>query len=313
MADYTKLTQKIVKKLLGQYDLGALEAMTVLDGGQANSSVKLKTRTGLYTLSVCDEKNTKEITCQTRVLTWLETQDFPTTRLVPAQNGEPFIIHKGKPVYIKEFIEGQVCPCLTSAMLFQVGQAMARLHSLTPPPHLPGQFPYGLNTFEEIFDAPLSHPYVDWLKQKKNFLESAIDPSMSKGFIHGDIFWDNLVFSKDSLVAILDFEEACYYYKLYDIGMCTVGCCTQKGLFDMTKVKQLLTGYQQACPLTEAAKQQLKIFMEYAAVAASFWRFRQYNLRYPSQDKKDNYQELASLADQIHGMDEKRFSDIFTA
>ena len=312
MADYTRLSPKIVKQLLSQYNLGELVAMNPLDGGQANSSVKIKTQTGIFTLSVCDEKKPEEIACLTRVLTLLETQDFPSTRLVPAQNHKPFIMHEGKPVYIKEFIEGQVCPTLTSPMLFQVGHAMAMLHSISPPSDLPGQFPYGLNTFEEIFDDSLSHPYVGWLKRKKEFLESAIDSNMTRGFIHGDIFWDNLVFSQDSLKAILDFEEACYYYKLYDLGMCTVGCCSKKGLFDMVGVKQLLEGYQQTSPLAEGEKQQLKIFMEYAAVATSFWRFRQYNLRYPSPDKKDNYQELTSLADQVHAMDEKAFTDIFT-
>jgi len=313
MADYTKLSTKIVKQLLELYDLGELETMSNLEGGQANSSVKIKTRAGVFTLSVCDEKKPEEITCLTRVLTWLETQNFPSTRLVHAQNHKPFILHQGKPVYIKEFLEGQVCPGLTPAMLFQVGQAMAMLHSISPPPDLPKQFPYGLNTFEEIFDTGLFHPYVGWLKKKKAFLKSAIDPTMDKGFIHGDIFWDNLVFSQDSLVAILDFEEACHYYKLYDIGMCTVGCCSRKGLFDMGRIKNLLEGYQQTSPLTDEEKQQLKIFMEYAAVAASFWRFRQYNLRYPSPDKKDNYQELAFLADQVHAMDEKQFTAFFTS
>ncbi len=311
MADYTKLTIKIVKKLIAGYDLGEFESMTPLDGGQANSSVKISTKTGLFTLSVCDEKNQEEIQCLTRVLSHLEAQGFPATRLVRTQSKKSFILHGGKPVYIKEFLAGEVCSNLSPRMLVQVGQAMAKLHGLEAPQGLPKQFPYGLKTFNEIFDG--NHPYVDWLREKKKFLETAIDPTMDKGFIHGDIFWDNLLFSDQSLVAILDFEEACIYYKLYDLGMAAVGCCAKSQTFSMDRVKQLVAGYQQVCPLGDAEKKQLKIFMEYAAVAASFWRFRQYNLRYPTPDKKDNYLELSSLADQVHAMDKGQFSDIFKA
>jgi homoserine kinase type II len=311
MADYTKLTLATVKKLIAGYDLGKVESMTPLDGGQANSSMKISTEKGVFTLSVCDEKNQEEIQCLTQVLTYLETQGFPTTRLVPTKEGHPFILYGKKPVYIKEYLAGEVCQNLSPKMLAQVGSAMARLHALEAPQELPGQFPYGLHTFDTLFENKISHPYVDWLREKKDFLKTAIDQTMARGFIHGDIFWDNLLFSGETLVAVLDFEEACTYYKLYDIGMAAVGCCAQNNKFALDRVKQLIGGYQHVCPLADAEKKQLKIFMEYAAVAASFWRFRQYNLKYPSLDKKDNYLELSRLADQVHAMEERRFSDIF--
>jgi len=311
MADYTKLTIKTIKDLIAEYDLGEFESMTPLDGGQANSSMKISTRTGTFTLSVCDEKNTNDIHCLTRVLTYLEARGFPCTRLVTTRNGSPFIHHGTKPVYIKEFLPGEVCRDLSYGMLIQVGSAMAKLHTLAPPPKLPDQFPYGLESFDALFGIGISHPYVDWLKKKKEFLITAIDQTMARGFIHGDIFWDNLLFSNNTLVAILDFEEACTYFKLYDLGMAAVGCCAQNKKFSMNRVKQILKGYEQVCPLTDPEKKQLKIFMEYASVAASFWRFRQYNLRYPSPDKKDNYLELSCLADQVHAMEAQKFSDIF--
>lgn len=310
MADYTRLSTDIVKKLLDQYDLGKFESATPLDGGQANSSIQIKTRTGDYTLSVCDEKSAEEIQSLTRVLAYLETHGFPTTPLVRPKNKKTFIDYDGKPVYIKRFLPGRVCPTLSPDMRYQIGLTMAKLHSLEPPTGVPEQFPYGIKSFEEIFTAKISHPYVEWLKKKKVFIKKAIDPTMEKGFIHGDIFWDNLLFSKDTLVAILDFEEACTDYKLFDIGMAAVGCCAKNGLFSMDQVQQLLNGYQVMIPLTTAEKKQLKIFMEYAAVAASFWRFRQYNIKYPSVDKKDNYKELSSLADQVHTMEESLFNTL---
>lgn len=313
MADYTQLTWKVLEQLLGAYDLGELESIAPLDGGQANSSMKIKTRTGVFTLSVCDEKNQSQVQCLTRVLVYLEAHGFPTPRLVRTRDGLSFIEYGGKPVYIKEFIPGQVSPFLAPDMIFQAGQAMARLHALPPPPGLPQNFPYGLKAFDEILGAKISHPYKNWLQEKKAFLAETIDPDMARGFVHGDIFWDNLIFSGPVLTALLDFEEACTYYKLFDLGMAAVGCCSTSGVFDLDKIKQLTAGYQSLCPLTETEKKQYKIFMEYAAVASSFWRFRQYNIRYPLPDKKDNHRELSSLADQVHAMEESLFLENFIA
>ena len=313
MADYTRLTSAAAIKLLSNYNLGKLDRMDPLDGGQANSSFKFTTENGAFVLSVCDEKNRKEIDCLTRVLAYLETKAFPTTRPVRTRTGGYFITHGSKPVYVKEFIPGKVIRRLTPDMVCQVGTAVADLHDLPVLKEMPRHFPYGIEAFSEFLKGDLEHPYVAWLGQKREFLEQALDPAMEKGFIHGDIFWDNLLFSHDRLVAILDFEEACCYYKLYDLGMCAVGCCSRNGSFDLQRVTSLITGYQQRRPLSKREKPQLKVFMEYAAVAASFWRFCQYNIKYPLPEKADTYKELSSLADQIHDLEKTRFMECFTA
>jgi homoserine kinase type II len=307
MADYTKITREQVSEWLTRYDLGKIMSMTPIKGGQANSSIRIDTSRGAFTLSVCDEKSPEQIQCLTRVLACLEAEGFPTTRLVPARNGDGFILHGRKPVYVKGFIKGAVVSTLSRTMLFQVGRTMARLHALPVPQVLPQAFPYGLTAFESLFDIGLLHPYIDWLKEKHAFLENHLDLNMAKGFIHGDIFWDNLLFSNETLVALLDFEEACCYYRLFDIGMCAVGCCAENESFSMDQMKTLMAGYQQIFALGRAEKDQLKYFMAYAAVAASFWRFRQYNVRYPSHEKKDTYLALSTLADQIQAMDAAAF------
>ena len=312
MADYTKLTTDEIKALTASYDLGKLVSITPIKGGQANSSYKISTSNGHFILSVCDEKNIQQIDYLAHILLYLETKNFLTNRLVKTLNGDLFIIRDGRPVYIKQYLDGQVVKSLSPHMLVQVGETMAKLHALPPLKVMPKKFPYGMNAFEEIFQIDYQHPYIDWLKEKKKHLEQNIDLKMARGFIHGDIFWDNLLFSKDKLIAILDFEEACHYYKLYDLGMSATGCCGKDGFFDMKKVVCLLKGYQRYYPLNDKEKKQLKIFMEYAAVAGSFWRFRQYNIKYPLHNMAQSYQELSGIADHIHEMDDNEFMEMFT-
>ncbi|MCG8636746.1 MAG: homoserine kinase [Desulfobacterales bacterium] len=302
MAAYTKLSTKNITDLLKNYDLGPLEDSTPLSGGQANSSYRLATPKGLFTLSVCDEKTEEEVRVLTRVLTFLEAQSFPATRLVRPVKGNSFISHGSKPVYIKEFLDGETCRELTRPMLIQVGKAMARLHGLSSPRGVPEAFPYGLAHFAEVLDAGTGHPFENWLAEKMAWLDTNLDRSMARGFIHGDVFWDNLLFKNSTLTAVLDFEEACQYFLLYDLGMAAVGCCAKDGRFDPEKINNLLEGYQAARPMSDAEKDQFRPFLVYAATAAAFWRFRQYNLRRPDPELADSYRELAALADQAPGL-----------
>lgn len=300
MAKYSKLSDKELNLLLEQYDLGLVLQIYPIEGGQANSSLKVSTVVGDFTLSICDEKNGAEIQNLTAILENLEEHNFPTTRLVKTKDGRSFIFHNSKPVYIKKFLQGNTINKLTPKMIQQVGRSMAYLHSLKPLASIGSSFPYGIEAFENLLNESINHQYLDWLAEKKSYLELAIDPDMPKGFIHGDVFWDNLLFEDGSLVAILDFEEACHFYKLFDIGMASVGCCSNNGRFNLPLIKELLGSYAAISPFTSREKLQLNIFVEYGAVAASFWRFRQYNVKHPNLEKADSYKELSSLADQIH-------------
>ncbi len=310
MADYTRLSDDDFKCILKEYNIGDLINVSPMKGGQANSSYILETIKGKFILSVCDEKNSEEINSLALVLKYLESTDFPTSRLVQTAGNLDFIIWSDKPVYMKRYLDGDVVKELSSTMLIQVGKAIAKLHVMESLNTMPLQFPYGLASFDQVLEDRMSHSYISWLKEKKVFLDNSLDPSMNKGFIHGDIFWDNLLFSNKDLIAVLDFEEACQYYYLFDIGMCAVGCCSQNGKFDIAKISDLVQGYQSCLKLNLLEQKQLKVFIEYAAVAGSFWRFRQYNINNPDEKLKDSYLELSGLADQIHGISDQEFLNV---
>lgn len=311
MADYTRIPEKEIINLAARYSLGHVRSISPLSGGQANSSYEIAADTGDYILSVCDEKNLEQIGTLTRVLTHLEKYNFPTSRVVKTRDGRSYLSRGRTPVYLKTRISGQVVRDLTPAMTGQVGRALANLHAIQAPETVPREFPYGLGYFDEVIDSGSAHPFVGWLEQKQAVLLENIDPEMARGFIHGDMFWDNLLFSGDTLTAVIDFEEACCYYKLFDIGMGAVGCCSRDGVFDKALIRALIRGYETRCPLDHRERPQLKTFMAYAATAASFWRFRQYNIRYPSTGMGDFYLELSALADQVLAMPDREFNRLF--
>lgn len=307
MAEYTKLDFNDLQELTAPYPIGKLRDATPMEGGQANSSYRLSTDKGKFILAVCDQKDHGQIQSLIRVLNCLASHKFPTSRVVADRDGNHVTTFNGHPVYIKNYIEGELVRELNTKKIFNIGKAMARLHDIPAPQDTPDSFPFGMAFFEELYQTGSTHPYLDWLKEKQDFITGAIDPAMSKGLVHGDIFWDNLLFTGNDLAAVLDFEEACREFRLFDIGMAAVGCCAKQGRFDMEKTAALVAGYRHQTPFTAHEKKQLKVFMVYAAAAGSSWRFNQYNIKYPGHDLAQSYMELSALADHVYAMDETSF------
>ena len=305
MAHYTLLDQSSLEALLRAYPLGPPRDVRPLDGGKANSSSLFTTDSGTYVVSVCDEKRPEELELLTRTLEHLEKHGIAATRLVRTTDGLSFIEYGGKPLYVKEFIEGTVPEFLTPGMVSQLGAALARLHAVPPQPYLPEVFSYGIESFTEITSG--TGPFACWLKDRTQRLFPCLNAELPRGLIHGDLFPDNTVFRAENLAAILDFEEVCCYYLIFDLGMCAAGCCCPDGTLSLPLTAALVAGYQSIRPLADLERELFKLHLEYGAVATSFWRYRQFNLRFPDLGNKSLYREMSALADQFAGISNKTF------
>ncbi len=305
MAHYTLLDQTSLEAILQAYPLGPPRHVTPLDGGKANSSSLFTTDSGTYVVSVCDEKRPDELALLTRTLEHLEKHDIATTRLIRSRDGASFVEHGGKPLYVKVFIEGTVPDSLTPEMVSQLGAALARLHAVPPQPYLPEVFSYGIESFSELSGE--TGTFARWLQGKTHRLVKCINADLPKGLIHGDLFSDNSVFRGEKLAAILDFEEVCYYFLVFDLGMCAAGCCCPSGKLSLPLTAALVDGYQSVRPFSDLEKKLFKLHLEYAAVATSFWRYRQFNIRFPDPEKNSLYREMSELADQLAALSTKDF------
>jgi len=220
------------------------------------------------------------------------------------------ILHNEKPVMLKHYIDGDDAADLTGNLLVQLAEEVARLHAIPAPSYLPQSFPYGLSYFPEVTDSNLGHPYVDWLSEKTSYLQQRIPPHLPMALIHGDVFLDNMIVQGDQLMAIIDFEQACHYYRGFDLGMVIVGTCRDRKGISFEKARQFIRGYQKRITLQSIETETLKTFAVYAAVATSFWHFRHHHLRRPEPQLCDKHVEMQTLADIISEYPDSRFTEL---
>ncbi len=311
MAFYARLDRTAVEGLARRFGIGDITSCSVMDGGHENTSYCIVTNSARYVLTRWDQKSLKNVTDLANLLIYLFDHGFRTSRVVVPAKEPVVVLHDEKPVMLKRYIEGDVTDDLAGNILVQLGAEMARLHAIPAPSYLPQAFPYGRGHFPDVTNSSLDHAYIDWLSDKQCYLQKRIPQHLPTALIHGDVFFDNMIVQGDQLKAIIDFEEACHYYRNFDLGMVIVGACRDRQGISFEKARRFIRAYQKETTLQSTEQESLKAFAVYAATATSFWRFRQYHLRRPEPRLHDRHVEMQKLADTISGYPDSRFTELF--
>ncbi len=308
MAVYSKLSMDQLHRLAGQFGLPEVEWIKAIEGGNSNTNHRLKTVDVIYVMTILEEKNIRQGAELVALLQHLAAHDFYTSTIILPVNGEPTGLIDEKPVLLKPWIDGEVVEQLEASQLRQIGRCLARLHQIPAPDFLPRVQAYGLQTFAEMIGQNLDRKYESWLGQQFKRISTLLNPELPRGFIHGDLFYDNVLFESGQLKAIIDFEESCHYYLIFDIGMAALGLCRNKTIIDLAGVKALVDGYLEVRDLTPLERTSLQLCIEYAATATSRWRYWKYNFDAPTESRKDIHWEMVGLALYVQGIEKPCFN-----
>ena len=303
MAHYTVLYDKDLHIILKPYGIANVESYKVLSGGSENTNYLVQTEHNSFVLTICEQKSMQGAKELAMLLEHLSLNKFSTSKLIKTRAGGLITEWHNKPIILKAYIQGIIVKDLSSSLLKYSGIELAQLHQLKAPDYLPRNVAYGLERFDEVkIYAPESSFYA-WLKTTQGYIESHIHLDLPKALIHSDIFYNNIIIDGGGQKAtIMDFEEACYYYRVFDIGMMIVGTCRDDNRINLTKVAHLLDGYQQNIKLLDIERKALKPFTVYAATATGFWRHQNFNYVNVIPEKKDHYLEMKLLADSVMNM-----------
>ncbi len=313
MALYARLDRTAVESLARRFGIDDITDFSVMEGGSENSNYCIEANSGKYVLTLFDQKSLKHATNLASLLVHLTNHGIRSSRVVMPLEGPIVMLYDQKPVMLKCHVDGDITANLTGNLLVQVGEEMSRLHAISAPSYLPKSFPYGRSYFPEVIDSNLDHTYINWLSEKNSYLQKRIPQNLPMTLIHGDVFFDNLIVQGDQLMAIIDFEEACHYYRCFDLGMAIVGTCRDRQGICFEKARRFIRGYQNNVTLQSVERECLKAFAVYAAVATSFWRFRQYHMSRPEPRLYDQHVEMQTLADTISEYPESNFTELFSS
>ena len=227
--------------------------------------------------------------------------------MIKLLNGDQVTSYQGHSVILKPYIPGEVITDLNENMIAQIGTAIGELHSIPPPDFLPDQHSYWFETFPKLNNAGINPEFEDWLAQKDHKLYSADSLWPAAGLVHGDVFYDNVLFEGSEFKAIIDFEDACSHFKVFDLGMAAVGLCAHDQQINLSKLSALISGYQRARVLEQDEQDTLQLFISYSAIGISAWRFWLNNIDIPDPERANHYQHMVNIFKHISAIPDGKF------
>lgn len=305
MAHFTQIQDDELKNLIGQYGLVPASIQPVIEGW-ANSNYLLETTAGKFILTIFEVEPVR-VEMMSRVLSLLEDQKFPAPRILKLPGGGNTTSFSGKPVMLKPYIPGRVIQKLNHRMLNQVGSACARLHSISPPDYLMKLHSYESLTLRKVLEEGQDQTYLSWLTDRCDILKGIVFSDLPSGLVHGDLFYDNVLFQGDMLQAFIDFEDVSHHPFVFDLGMAAIGLCLDGTRIVLEQVQALVDGYQEVRLLDELEKESMQDFIEYAAILTSTWRYWQYNINLPDPVNGDRYNEMVKIAEGVQQIPRTQF------
>jgi len=264
-----------------------------------NENYKLCTDEGMFVLSVIEEQHVDEVRVMAELLKWLEQYNYFTSTLKRRLDGENTVLLSGKPAFVRTFLTGETKRVLSTPHVFQIGQALAALHRLPVPSFVPSTPYYEQAKFATATMSHLDADYERWLSAQETQYAQRERKHLRQCLIHADVFWDNVLFDGEQLIALIDFELACRYDRIFDLGMALVGTCIVNNQVQWSLATQLLRGYETVATLLPEEKQLLLAVSSYAAALTSKWRYWRYRCHGKNHPLAHSYQQMVELAKQL--------------
>jgi homoserine kinase type II len=311
MAQYTTLNQQEIDLIGAEFSIKKIYSFSILSGGSENTNYLLKSEKGNYVLTICEQKTAQKARELALLLEHLENNQFESSKIIRTTKNEPISFWNKKPLMLKQFLEGTVYEELPNHLLELAGSELGKLHKIEAPEYLSKQANFGKEQFINIKKYAAGSAFETWLNEKLESVSPYFTKDLPKALIHSDLFCNNVVIAKDEQFAtIMDFEEAVYYYRIFDIGMSIIGACRDQEAIDIKKVKALLKGYTKEIQLFPLEVDALKKFTVYAGAAMTFWRHLNFNYTEPTPGLFDHYKGLKVVTDYIRALPSDYFHKV---
>ncbi len=307
MSSYTKIDLSQARDIFALYKSPLADEKVVelvpLSLGISNSNYKAATDKGLYLLKISNDKGPKELASEQDILLLLSKMGFPYSIT-------PYTTKKGESVYRYNELHGVLYPFVpgippgpNDATCFEIGQGLATLHVLTE-----GKKFDGIRRHEEVGFGPLEiRDYCQQNSCPQDFkqvfeklfpdkAQSFLSVDFAKGIIHGDLYYDNTLFDKNRLRAILDFEQAGVGELILDLGISISGTCLEKGMVNAALVLSYLRGYESVRRLPAVERAHLREAVILGFISISLWRIKRFMEGNLNPAMAESYRDLLHKA-----------------
>ncbi len=274
MAVYTHLTDTEIEAFAARYPVGQVLSCKGIAEGVENTNYLLITETGPYILTLYEKRvNPMDLPFFLQLMEHLAQKGISCP--LPMSDHEGLALGRvaGKAAAIITFLNGQWPRDIDLHHCRALGFALGEMHIAAADFTLTRRNDLGVEAWRPLYqksaarvDAvlPGAAPRIE---ADLTDLEANWPNDLPRGYVHADLFPDNVLFQGERLSGIIDFYFACRDAMLYDLAVCLNAWC-----FDGTKnfrrerAEAILSHYQMIRPLTDEEAAALPVLCRGAAM-----------------------------------------------
>ncbi len=259
--------------VLNEFDILDILQINKFKKGVINTSFKVTTKDKEYVLRIYSRKGKKELEYEVALLNHLTAAGLPTPHLVKNKKNTFLTKINKKYACLYKFIKGQEPSFLNTSHLVQIGEFLARFHTIgetfTP---IGNRDQANLGDMQEEFEKYSSSFMKTSIANKDQYIKTIKEelfslslPDLPQGPLHLDIKAENTLFENDVLTGIIDFDNGFIGPYILDIGKTMMWLCCKNGI-NIEKCKSLLDAYTEVRNLSNNEKKHLFTALRFAFI-----------------------------------------------
>lgn len=275
MAVYTILSDQDVEIIRDAFGLSDIVTFKGIAEGVSNSNYFLETTEARYILTIYEAMTeVSELPFFLGATEWAAKHNLPTALPIHTKNGDLTFEINGKTLALCSFLKGVSPKTPNANQVRSAGIALAKLHMALMNYPNQRQNDLGPNAWVGMWDEIAEDAdrfeigVKDLVDEDMRVIIENWPENLPKGFIHADLFPDNVLYIGDEVSGLIDFYFGATDYFAYDLAiMLNAWCFLPLGReFDLTKGKALLAGYESIRPLDAHEKAAMPLLARGAAL-----------------------------------------------
>ncbi|MCT4656870.1 MAG: homoserine kinase [Cohaesibacter sp.] len=274
MAVYTEVSDEELEAFVNSYEIGALLSYKGIAEGVENSNYLIHTESGNYILTLYEKRvDSNDLPFFLGLKEHLAEKGLNCPVPIKNREGKNLGHLAGRPAAIISFLEGMWVRRPNVTHCEQLGAAMARMHQAGADFDLVRPNALSVSGWRPLFAMcagradSVSAGLGAEIEAELDHLEAQWPQNLPTGIIHADLFPDNVFFLRNELSGLIDFYFACNDLLAYDIAICINAWCFEADdMFNVTKIRALLKGYQSVRKLEASEMAALPLLARGAAL-----------------------------------------------
>ena len=269
-----------------------------------NSNYLVKTEKGKYIFRILEmERDIEEEKKELKYLEYLGENGIPCPGVVLTQNGEDYIMLKGKMASMFTFLNGKEVLDVNEKIIEEFGTVLGKMHKLSENMKLERDEKIEMDyLFESIskdeikLKEILAENYSGVMEKLKEIRITDFS-KLPNGIIHNDIFTDNVFTENGIITGVIDFYDAMTQPFIHDIAIVLNFWIYNKFReYKENLVKSFFSGYSKIRELKKEEKELLPIAMDKAALTFVFLRIKKFNFHEGNAEREfKDYRDLLPM------------------